>query len=428
VWLNALNDCTKGIGPVRDIIAGFAHRQTCFSENQTDAAMADQEFMHIPAKILKDGEIVVNGTEKVLCPGDSKTANQTQLTEQMLLLEKLVNQYDDEPLYTPKKRLLCKEMLEAHTLEKYSFVGVLHSTRPAACNPSADFFDENLCRAAEEFLTTFQERDLFVTDADSGGFKGRAADGENERSETCMQNETLKGEEWFDHKVTFVGSTTDLCHIEIPESVFTEPVLKVGVYHEYQSDNDVGDAYRQCGAPFVAGVSATMPQYMASVAAGPTKRGKPLKEALDKKEILILMSMLELGGFHAMTGLSLAVNFFFKDLIVTPPFDSGSFDAADDAEGIRCHDHETSCCTNATKVGGFYNYQVYSEMMESWAMIIDGIWSDSDGPSAEELVPTLGPKEPQVNTSTSEPEPKNSAHGTAAVSFLGVIMLGAVQI
>mmetsp|Transcript_22091 Transcript_22091/g.39621 ORF Transcript_22091/g.39621 Transcript_22091/m.39621 type:complete len:542 (+) Transcript_22091:104-1729(+) len=426
VWRSALESCAAGQPLVRDIIASFAQRQTCFINETT---LDDQPTFYIPSKILVDGKTVINGTDKVLCTGDSKTANETQLQEQLHQLKRLVDKYDLETPGTPQITHVCQEMLEAHTLEKYSFIGILHSTRPAACNVKSEFLDANLCSDAEVFLTTFQQRDLFVTDADSGGFKGRAAEGENNRSEMCMEDETLKGEEWFDHKVTLVGSTTELCSIDTSaQPVFTEPVLKVGVYHEYQSDNDVADAYRQCGAPFVAGISATMPQYMAAVAAGSNKKGKNILDALDMQEILVLMSMLELGGFHAMTGLTMAVNYFYKDMVVIPPFDSGSF-FEESENGIRCHDTITNCCTNATKANGFYNHRVYREMMESWSAIIDTQFppsTDNLEPGKETSTTTTTTNTVERPRNTSE-EPKSNAHAVAPISLLAMMLITLTQ-
>jgi len=271
---------------------------------------------------------------------------------------------------------ICREMLEAHTLHSYNWIGTLHTTRPAACNATAPYHDESLCQAAEQYLRDFQSRDLFSRTGES--FKGRAAEGENERSERCKM-EQLQGKAWNEMLSTKPGITVDVpdCTIHPEIEVFSEPVLKVGVWHEDQANNIIADAYRQCGAPLIAGVSATLPQYLASAAAGPTRKGQYFSKALDMKEILALMSMLELGGFHAVTGLTLGVNFYLQKFVVTPPFDSGSFDSSTDNDVIRCHDHETNCCTNSTKLDGFYNHQVYSKMIQDWETIVRDLWSDS---------------------------------------------------
>lgn len=271
---------------------------------------------------------------------------------------------------------VCKEMLSAHSLNKYSFIGVLRSTRPAACNATAAFYDQSLCQASEKYLVDFLSRDLFAKTGD-GGHKGRAAKGENERAERCKKD-LLQGKKWYKVLSTDIGITVEnpKCSIATETSVFPEPILKVGVLHIDQANNIIADAYRQCGAPLVAGISGTMPRYLASAAAGPTKQGRQFSEALGEKEVLTLMSMLELSGFHAITGLTMGVNFYYKKLVVTPPFDSGAFEGQ--ADGIiRCHDRETHCCTNSTKVGGFYNHQVYSEMMQAWEQKVKDLWPAS---------------------------------------------------
>jgi len=373
VYKRAVLDCSQGESYVRDIVASFAERTSCFA-NET--AMLDEDFMYIPVKVLNtDGSIVDSGDkEKVLCTGDKKTANQTELDGQLALLKELVDSWD-QSTDSVERLEICQTMLAAHMMHKFGFIGVLHSTRPAACKQGAPYYDASLCEAAETYLTEFQSRDLFVNVGE--GFKGRAEEGENARAEKC-KDEMLNGEKWNHHLTTNPGITRaddPVCTIPQPVlKVYPEPVLKVGVYHENIADNMIADAYRQCGCPFVAGISATMPQYLASVAAGPTKKGMKYQEAASLKEIFVVMSMLELGGFHALTGISLSVNYYLKELLVTPPFDSGSFDANDHSDdgAIRCHDTVTSCCTNASKVhppglydesAGFYNTQSYLNMM-----------------------------------------------------------------
>lgn len=371
-WYGALKDCMTGESYVRDTVASFAERTSCFTKG---GAMMDEDWMYIPANILVKGKIQQNGTEKVLCVGDKYTANESQLVHQMNLLRGLVKQWDTTPSdESEKKKGICKEMLAAHTLPKYSFIGILHSTRPSACNTTSPYADAKLCNASEEYLRNFQKRDLFVTDVSKGGFKGRAAEGENERSERCKK-EVLKGKPWYEHLMTNAGSTVEFCSIDTSaEEVFSKPILKVGVLHENMADNAVSDAYRFCGAPFVAGVSATMPQYLASAAAGPEKAGRAFETALDMKEAMTLMAMLELSGFHAVTSLTLSVNFYYQSTVVTPPFDSGDFDEPDDKGGIRCHDTETSCCTNSTKVDGFYNHKAWASMMTEWENQVRTAW------------------------------------------------------
>jgi len=376
VWDGALQDCAKGESYVRDIVASFSERTSCFKDETT---LIDEDRMHIENKLMKRGKISVaeGADEKFLCPGDKKTKTQTKLNERLALLGSLVSQWDGAS-NGPHRLKVCKEMLAAHTLKDYWFIGVLKSTRPAACNATSAHHDEALCKAAEDYLVEFRNRDLFAS-AENGGFKGRAAKGENERSEKCAQD-ILKGKPWFTHLTTNVGSTVEQpkCTIDTTrEEVFRAPVLKVGLYSKDMANNMIADAYRQCGAVFVAGISATMPQYIASAAGGPTKKGKPFAEALSDKEILTLMAMLELGGFHAITGLSLSVNYYKKKLFVTPPFDSGDFVAsANGGSIIRCHDSKTNCCTNSTKHDGFYNHQVYTDMILKWESIVQSNWAE----------------------------------------------------
>jgi hypothetical protein len=382
-WSGAFQDCIMGQTYVRDIVASFAERTSCFA-NET--ALIDEDDMYIPVKELVDGKsVVTEERDKVICPGDKHMPNQTMLNEKLALLRNLVAQWDDNLLernatdgslhsVEGERESICREMLSAHTLHKYNFVGVLHSTRPAACNRTG-FYDRQLCDAAEKYLRDFQSRDLFVRTG--GGFKGRAAEGENARSERC-KDEMLQGRAWNEMLSTKPGITVEIpdCSIKTDTEVFPEPILKVGVWHEDQANNIIADAYRQCSAPLVAGISATLPQYLASAAAGPQKHGKNFSDSLEMKEVLSVMSMLELGGFHAVTGLTLGVNFYFKELVVTPPFDSGAFDGPDNGI-IRCHDAETNCCTNATKVDGYYNNKVYLQMMQNWESKVDELWSSS---------------------------------------------------
>jgi len=382
-WYGAFHDCTMGQKYVRDIVAGFAARTSCF-DPANETLMLDDDSMYIPIKeLIDDKSVVTDARDKVICMGDKHTSSQTELDEQLALLRDLVAEWDNSG-DTQAREPICREMLAAHTLKKYGFVGVLHTTRPAACNTTAAFHDESLCQASEQYLRDFQSRDLFVHAGE--GFKGRAAPGENERSERC-KDEQLQGKEWNEMLTSNPGITVEVpdCSVHPPVEVFPEPVLKVGVWHEDQANNIIADAYRQCGAPLVAGISATLPQYLASTAAGPTKQGLKFEEALDMKEVLTVMSMLELGGFHATTGLTLGVNFYFRKLVVTPPFDSGSFDGQEDGGIIRCHDHETHCCTNTTKVDGFYNHQVYSKMIEDWESIVHELWYPSAPPATSSL-------------------------------------------
>lgn len=372
-WRGAFQDCVEGQSYVRDIVSSFAERTSCFRKDN-ETLMMDDDSMYIPVKELIDNKAVVTDErDKIKCVGDSHMESQTELDESIALLRGLVAQWDS----TSKERErepVCREMLAAHTLHKYNFVGVLHSTRPAACNATAAFYDAALCQAAEKYLADFQSRDLFVRTGE--GFKGRAAEGENERSERCKE-EILDGREWNEMLSTNPGITVEdpKCTISTDIEVFPEPVLKVGVWHEDQANNIIADAYRQCGAPLVAGISATMPQYLASVAAGPTKKGQQFEKAASMKEVLTLMSMLELGGFHAVTGLTMSVNYYYKRLVVTPPFDSGAFEGESDGI-IRCHDEVTNCCSNSTKdANGFYNHQVYTQMMEDWESQVAGLWS-----------------------------------------------------
>jgi len=386
VWSKALADCIDGKTYVRDIIASFSNRTSCFNGSE----MMDEDWMYIPSNILDGGKIKQNGTEKVLCVGDKRTVNESQLFSQMAFLGSLVHQWDSAvPAGNRSKtKGICKEMLAAHTLPKYNFIGILHSTRPAACNGTAEYGDLPKCNMAEGYLKNFQKRDLFVTDVSNGGFKGRAAEGENERAERCKE-EILRGKPWTEHVMTNVGSTVEFCSVDTSaEEVFTEKILKVGVLHENMADNAVADAYRQCGAPFVAGVSATMPQYLASAAAGPEKAGMYFETSLDMKEVMTLMAMLELGGFHAVTSLSLSVNFYLNKLIVTPPFDSGDFNEPDGEGGIRCHDSKTNCCSNSTKVSGFYNHEAYTSMMAQWESMVAKSWpaEDEEKSSAQRYV------------------------------------------
>jgi len=375
-WYGAFQDCSMGQPYVRDILASFAERTSCFNP-ANESEMLSDDSMFIPTNVLIDGEIVADEERtKVVCMGDHHTASQTELGESLALLKDLVAQWDNT-LDAKQREPICREMLEAHTLQKYGFVGVLHTTRPAACNASSPFHDADLCNKAEEYLRDFQSRNLFVKTGE--GFKGRAAPGENERSERCKE-EQLQGKAWTEMTSMNPGITVEVpdCTIHPKVEVFSEPVLKVGVWHEDQANNAIADAYRQCGAPLIAGISATLPQYLASTAAGPTKKGKQFNEAVEMKEVLTLMSILELGGFHATTGLSLGVNFYFKRMVVTPPFDSGAFDGSDNGDGIiRCNDHETNCCTNTTKVDGFYNHQVYTKMIEDWEKITEDLWPGS---------------------------------------------------
>mmetsp|Transcript_58322 Transcript_58322/g.151937 ORF Transcript_58322/g.151937 Transcript_58322/m.151937 type:complete len:502 (+) Transcript_58322:68-1573(+) len=368
VWQNALQDCIIGESYVRDIVASFAERTSCF---KTETELLDDESMYVPAKELVDGRIVVNGeSSKVLCKGSSKTASQTQLHVQLDLFRNLVSQWDHNG-DTKNRTSVCKDMLSAHVLSEYAFIGVLWSTRPAACNTTAAFYDQSLCKASEKYLLDFLSRDLFAQTG--GGFKGRAAKGENERAERCKEK-VLKGRKWYEVLSMDIGITEEntKCSVATEASVFPEPVVK-GTNHYDQANNIIADAYRQCGAPLVAGISGTMPQYLASAAAGPTKQGYQFSKALSEKEVLTLMSMLELAGFHAMTGLTMGVNFYYKKMVVTPPFDSGAFEGPHDGI-IRCHDHETHCCTNSTKVGGFYNHQVYLEMIQAWEQKVQELW------------------------------------------------------
>jgi hypothetical protein len=376
VWYGALSDCISGQSYVRDIIDGFAHRTSCFA-NET--AMLDDPSMYVPVKQLNDVTGIVEETgemHKEFCTGESHTPDQTTLTAQLAALSTLVAQWDNTTTPSTERLDMCREMLAAHTMAKYAFVGILKTTRPAACNATAPYYDEALCQGANTYLHDFLGRDLFV-DTAGGEHKGQAADGENEHGETCKA-EILGNESWFNHKTTTIGITVDepLCTVDTSIPVFTVPVLKVGVWHENIGQSLVADAYRYCGCPFVAGISATMPKYISSTAASNVKKGHNFIEAISLKEILTLMSMLELSGFHAVTGLTLSVNFYYKELVVTPPFDSGDYDSPNDGE-IRCHDHITHCCTNETKnAKGFYNNDAYSTMIAQWQYKVKELWGD----------------------------------------------------
>lgn len=353
------------------MLRSFAERTSCFVDETT---LADDQGMYVAVKKLQEGKIIeTEEREKILCVGDKKTATQSILDERLALLRDLVAQWDAAANGESTKFAVCQEMLAAHTLEDYRWVGVFKTTRPAVCNATAPFYDASLCQAAEAWFINFRSRDLF-TETDGDGFKGRAAEGENQHAEQCLA-EWLDGSPWFKQVTTNIGSTVEFppCTIETEREVFPEPILKVGVLKYSMANNLVADAFRQCGAPFVAGISGSMPNYLVAAAGGPTKAGKTFNEALDLKEALLLMAMLELSGFHAVTGLTFAVNFYYGSLIVTPPFDSGDFVGPSDGQ-IRCHDKQTSCCTNATKVDGFYNHQTYLAMMQAWEETVGALW------------------------------------------------------
>jgi hypothetical protein len=367
-WSGALRDCAMGQPYVRNIIESFAERTSCFT-SETD--LADDPSFYVTGKKLQDGMITVDTEsppEKVICPGNKKISSQSSLDERKNALRGLVEKWDSMPNGDGKVPL-CKEMLAAHTNVSYYWVGVMKTTRPAVCNSSALFYDEELCKTSEEWFIRFRSRDLF-SETTNAGFKGRAGEGENKHFEEC-NSAYLNGQKWYKHYTTNIGSTVDVppCTIPTPEEVFPAPVLKVGALKYSMGNTQLGNLWRQCGVPFLAGVSATMPNYIVAAAGGPTKTGKKFDQALNMNEILTLMSMLELGGFHAVTGLTMSVNFYKGKLVVIPPFDSGDFEGLSDGQ-IRCHDVETNCCTNETKdAEGFYNHKTYLKMMEAWEEI-----------------------------------------------------------
>jgi hypothetical protein len=373
---------------VRDIVEGFAYRTSCFA-NET--AMMNESWMYVPERELRDGLIVDVGLgDKEFCTGHKSTPNQTVLDQQLAKFQALLTEYDHAGEYNNASvDEVCRTMLSAHTLHEFGFVGILRTTRPAVCNATAPWYDETLCNASYTYMTDFLSRDLFVNTA-GGGFKGRAADDENEHGEKCKE-EFLASQnvsEWNKYLTKSPGITVEEpdCTINTPIEVFPVPVLKVGVMHENIGESLVADAYRYCGCPFVAGISATMPKYIVSTAAAPSKAGMNFRSAISMKEVLTLMSMLQLGGFHAMTGLTLGINFYYQQLVVTPPFDSGAFDNPNSG-GIRCHDKATDCCTNQTKnADGMYNSQAYVNMIQEWEAKVTELWGPDHKSSASRLL------------------------------------------
>jgi hypothetical protein len=106
--------------------------------------------------------------------------------------------------------------------------------------------------------------------------------------------------------------------------------------------------------PFVAGVSGSAAQYLLIAGGGKEKFGRKIKNVLSDKELLTIVSMLELAGFHSLYELMMPINHYYASTRmpdcdnatyrgkVRPPFDSGDLLQDGFAKELRCLDER--CC------------------------------------------------------------------------------------
>lgn len=179
----------------------------------------------------------------------------------------------------------------------------------------------------------------------------------------------------------YLPAERDCCTVEPDKQVLSiggERQVKGGLYNSHMSDNIVGKHFQYCGAPFVAGVSGSIPQYMmfamgSKAKVDSDKTTYDFKTALDDTELMALVGMLELAGFHSITELMYAVNFYRGMHLVLPPFDSGDFDVAAKTNiTIVCRDKEHECCNKDEMIKNSHkiNTKAYEAMVAQFAAAV----------------------------------------------------------
>jgi len=419
IWKNTMNDCENGQSYLRDIVEGFASGISCFE------AGTDKDVSSVPTKEGEPGKHMINkntwktsGTKLKLHSGNeveqdsnsstykicegAKDFTPNKLTNFQDKLKGLVKDYDDAWKATPRDKSVlqakCAEMYMAHgDLKGFAVRDILTTSRGFVCNAKDGNPAE--CDQMEAWYMDFMNRNLFASGArDNKSRKGRAIKGAGGHSEAC--NDQI-GEGRNNYKTDNHGITTEVPLMKdsvVPACLVDKPLrgqiingdkyhsFKGGLYTTHMSGNILAKHFAFCDAPFVAGVSGTVPQYMMMAGGSPKKVTAPgytFANALNDKVLMAIVGMLELAGFHSITELMLPVNFYRKQLLVVPPFDSGSFTSQD--MSIRCHDtgsgNKPGCCAKeGLKSNSFndqHNGEKYKAMMKQFEAAVDK-WQERD--------------------------------------------------
>jgi len=367
IWDHVMSDCRAGKTYLKDIVEGFASGGDCFtSETCTDhtnigTCMADKPWWSTKEVKLENGKVNLDPTakgSKKICEGDEQTApagkfisNSAALKERQAGIMGLVNRFNEAKKDQPADLIkICPLLFSAHADLQYWVRGVLVSSRPFVCNENKG--NHTTCAEAEKWYMRFLNRDMFAIKVygvdDKGdeiiGKKGRAADSKNTHSGECNQKfiekkTNKKNAKWFQYFTNRIGTTAEECAIDVQASQEILPppsttnlkggVQKNSMWGVVMSDDLIAKHFMYCSAPFLAGISGSIPQYMLMAAGSPAKQGKGFGDALTNQELLTLVAMLELAGFHTLTELVMAVNHYLqagkRKILVTPPFDSGDY-------------------------------------------------------------------------------------------------------
>lgn len=422
IWENVMTDCQNGQTYLRDIVEGFGTGVSCFGPlvgekhewpelaktkcasgpgKECDEAIDDNKTLwYIRGKKIerKSGnkvELDASKAVKRICEGGEKQTPGT-LDAYQKELKGLVQDYDVENAKSASEKdtvamkAICKKMYMAHAADPYGVRNVLVYSRPYSCSNEGNKSD---CEAMEKWYMEFMDRNMFAMGAIyKKAKKGRASENQTEgtgfahHSATCTSM-MLGGKPFFKAPhTTKHGITVDFngCTVDPDKEIIdTAEQRKGGLFGSDRSDNLIGKHFEYCGTPFVAGVSGSLPQYLmfAMGSKKKTNEKKGWKEALDDKELLAMVGMLELAGFHSITELMFSVNFYGWQtrgkLLVTPPFDGGSFTDTSDLE-IRCNDKVKSCCDKTKMMSNTHEFDTtaYEAMMTqfeaavtSWAAV-----------------------------------------------------------
>ena len=423
IWENTIKDCEMGQPYLRDIIEGFGSGISCFKDGtgadvestETEGGQPGEHMVNNIAwktsgKKLKlhSGNEVEHDTHVAtykICEG-AKGMTRTKLTAWQEKLKDLVKKYDDAWKATPQDKsaltATCQKMYMAHgDQDGFNVRDVLTTSRSFICKAAPDG-NPVQCEQMEAWYMDFMNRNLFAIGArDDTAKKGRSpkVKGAGGRSEACIGQNGPKGAGLG--KTDNHGITTEVPFLkdsdgkdtEVPACLVEKPLrgkilnansynsFKGGLYTSHMSGNILAKHFAFCDVPFVAGVSGSVPQYMMMAGGSPAKNvkapGYTFANALNDKELMALMGMLELAGFHSITELIMAVNFYRRQLLVVPPFDSGCFDSPDAT--IRCHDtgsgDKPGCCaTEGLKFNKFndqHNGEKYKSMMKQFEAAVD---------------------------------------------------------
>jgi len=425
IWLHVMNDCKKGLPYLRNIVSAFAEAASCFKYDDHGQPAKDKngkyileqnESWRVPyLRVSSNGYDVepdeANGWVKnksALCEGADGFGPE-EMTHYQTQLRNLTQRYDELSAKVDKTSFdvqdlggVCRDLHAAHYLKRFNVRELLDSTRAHVCSKqafeSSNDGSQQLCNDLEDWYLKFRHRSLFAshsvkneaTNETLYGKKGKASKAENKRAHYCLKEAGLTSKTFWSQNVGISVDRKPKCTIPeaAQDNILPEASPKP---NNYMSSETIADYYRSCAVPFVAGLSGTVLQYIMFVGGGKEKVGKQFKDALSDKELLTIMSMLELAGFHSIAEQIMAVNHYYANAdrgcangfkgIVRPPFDSGDLLQNDFAKNIRCHSE--ACCgpnPSISERGLLANDSPYMEFITSFEEWVNRVFVGSGAP------------------------------------------------